>query len=267
MIHFLLFEIIVLAIIQGIAEFLPVSSSGHLVVASSIFDAFGDKLPEILSVEIVLHFGTLLAILVFYWKRILRLLTSDRRVIPLLIVGSIPAGLVGILLKDYIEVIFQEPIFAGVFLIVTGGILLWSKRHQAGEIECRDLSYRSALIIGAAQAFAILPGISRSGSTIVAGLGVGMRRDEAATFSFLLAIPAIGGAGLIHLKDLLENPAAQTTPISWLLIGGLVSFVIGLAALAWLVRWIQEGRLQLFAWWLFVLGPAVIVWQLVLMLM
>ncbi|MGD9126671.1 MAG: undecaprenyl-diphosphate phosphatase [Planctomycetia bacterium] len=263
---YLFIEILVLAIIQGIAEFLPISSSGHLVIGSAIFDAFGAELQEKLAMGIVLHVGTLLAILVFYWRRILRLLTSDRRVIPLLIVGSIPAGVVGILLKDSIERIFEEPIYAGVFLIITGVILLLSKRCKSGETECRNLSYLGAFLIGLSQAFAILPGISRSGSTIVAGLGLGMKREEAATFSFLLAIPAIGGAGLIHFKDLLENPAAQTTPLLPLLIGGLVSFVVGLAALAWLIRWLQEGRLQLFAWWLFIVGPAVIVWQVVVML-
>ena len=258
---FLLIEIIILAIVQGVAEFLPISSSGHLVIFASIFDEFGAELHEKLAVGIVLHVGTLLAILVFYWRRILLLLSSDRRVIPLILVGSIPAAIAGFGLKKYAESTLESPMVAGAMLIVTGAILLWSKRHQAGDIVCRDLSYRGAFIIGLAQAFAILPGISRSGSTIVAGLGLGLRRDEAATFSFLLAIPAIAGAGLLETKDLLTESTNQT-PILWLLIGGTVSFVIGLAALAWLVRWIQEGRLQLFAWWLFILGPAVIIWQL-----
>lgn len=258
---FLLLVIIVLAIIQGIAEFLPISSSGHLIIFASIFDEFGTKLEEKLAVGIVLHVGTLLAILVFYWRRILLLLSSDRRVIPLIVVGSIPAAIVGFGLKKYAESTLESPLVAGTMLIVTGAILVWSKYHQAGQTECRDLSYKNAFLIGLAQAFAILPGVSRSGSTIVAGLGVGLRRDEAATFSFLLAIPAIAGAALLETKDLLEQSSNQV-PILWLLIGGTVSFVIGLAALAWLVRWIQEGRLQLFAWWLFVLGPAVIIWQL-----
>jgi undecaprenyl-diphosphatase len=123
------------------------------------------------------------------------------------------------------------------------------------------LGYGPALLIGLFQAFAILPGISRSGTTIVAGLGCGLRRDEAATFSFLLAIPAIGGAGLLELKDLLSEPAGHM-PLGALALGALVSFVVGLLSLCWLIRWLQKGRLHLFAWWVIPLGLAVIAWRL-----
>ena len=254
-------EIILLAIVQGITEFLPISSSGHLVVIASIFEELGAELQEKLTVSIVLHLGTLAAIVVFYWRRIWALLGKDRRVISLLIVGSLPAALVGVPLKKYGTDYLESPLLAGFMFLVTGAMLLWVQRCKTGETECRDLGYGRALLIGLFQAFAILPGISRSGSTIVAGLGTGLRRDEAATFSFLLAIPAIGGAGLLEVKDLIEQ-SSNGTPVLALLVGGLVSFVVGLAALAWLVRWIQKGQLHYFAWWVLVLGPVVIAWQL-----
>ena len=257
--HYL--EIIFLAILQGITEFLPISSSGHLVVVESVFEQFGVVIQEKLSVGIVLHLGTLVAIIVFYWRRIFALLNKDRRVIGLLIVGSIPAAAVGVPLKKFGTELLENPLLAGCMFLVTGVLLLWTKRCKQGEIECRELSYWRALVIGLFQAFAILPGISRSGSTIVAGLGTGLKRDEAATFSFLLAIPAIGGAGILELKDLITE-SNGSVPVLGLAIGGLISFLVGLAALAWLVRWIEKGQLHYFAWWVLALGPVVIVWQL-----
>ncbi len=263
----MLFEIIFLAIVQGITEFLPISSSGHLIILQSIFDQCGIRIEEKLTVGIILHLGTLLAILVFYWQRLWALFGKDRRVVALILVGSIPAAAVGFTLKKYATGVLESPLVAGGLLIVTGLMLLWGSRHQGGQSECRDLSYRRAFYIGVFQAFAILPGISRSGSTIASGLACGLKRAEAATFSFLLAIPAIGGAGLLEIKDLVER-ASETgavpngVPVYALVLGGLVSFFVGWASLAWLVRWLEKGRLQLFAWWVFLVGPAVILWQL-----
>lgn len=254
-------EIVFLAIVQGITEFLPVSSSGHLMVLASVFDQFGEQMHDKVTVNVMLHLGTLAAILVFYWRRILALLGKDRRVIGLLVVATIPAAVVGFPLKYYCDDVLENPLLAGFMFLVTGAMLLWAGRCKPGQTDCRDLSYSRALVIGLFQAFALLPGVSRSGSTIVAGLGSGLKRDEAAAFSFLLAIPAIGGAGLLEIKDLFDQPT-NATPVLALIVGGLVSLVVGLIALAWLVRWIQKGRLHYFAWWVLALGPAVIAWQL-----
>jgi undecaprenyl-diphosphatase len=255
-------EVFLLAVIQGVTEFLPISSSGHTVVGEAIFAQFGHSLPEKLTLHVVLHLGTLAAILVFYWRRIWQILRADRRVILLLLVGSIPAGIIGVSIKKLMcEEVLGDPVVTGFMFLVTGGLLLWSAKHESGEMTCRELSYGQAFSIGVFQAFAILPGVSRSGATIVAGLGHGLRRDEAATFSFLLAIPAIGGAGLLEAIDLLSNGGSET-PLAALLLGCLVSFLVGLAALAWLIRWLQQGRLHLFAWWVFPLGIAVLAWQL-----
>lgn len=260
----LLIEIILLAVVQGIGEFLPISSSGHIVVLATLFEEFGQTFDgEKLTVNIVLHLGTLVAILVFYRHRIVDLLTRERRVIGLVIVGTLPAVVIGLWIKKFYGDAFESALLTGFMFPITGLALLWTARIKPGEITCADLRYEEALLIGFAQAFAVLPGISRSGATIVAGLARGMRRDEAAAFSFLLAIPAIAGGGVLHLLDLVtaETPPAHASP-GLLLLGAVVSFVVGLASLAWLIRWLEQGRLYLFAWWVLILGPVVVVWQL-----
>ncbi len=254
--------IITLAVIQGVTEFLPVSSSGHLVVFEALFEHFGIPIEEKLTVGIVLHVGTLAAIVVFYWSSLIRLLREDRSAVGLILVGSIPAAVVGILLKEYGIPVLESPITAGICLPITGILLLWSSRHQAGEREYVTIGYGRALVIGAFQAFAILPGISRSGATIVAGLGAGMKRDQAATFSFLLAVPAIAGAGLLETIDAIREGAAHT-PLGFLILGGIVSFLVGYGSLAWLIRWVHKGVLHRFAWWVIPLGIGVLAWKLI----
>jgi len=256
-----LLEIVILAVLQGITEFLPVSSSGHLVVGAALLEQFGRPMQERLTVNIFLHVGTLLAILVFYWGRIRALLSEDRRVIGLILLGSIPAAAIGVTLKLHGTAMLENPVTAGMMFPLTGLMLVWSSRHQTGHAACRQLGYWQALLIGIFQALAILPGISRSGATIVAGLGMGLKREEAAAFSFLLAIPAIGGAGFLECLDLLDH-SPDGMPLAVLAVGALVSFAVGLVSLAWLVRWLQEGHLYRFAWYLLLLGPAVLVWQL-----
>ena len=255
--------IILLAAIQGITEFLPISSSGHLVVVQELFKQFNQPLPEseILVLDVVLHLGTLLAVVVFYWRRVWGLVVRDQRVIALLLVGSIPAGIVGIALKEQLENVFANLPAVGCLFFVTGAMLLWADRHPVGQATYRELGFGRALLIGLFQAFAILPGISRSGSTITAGLGAGLRRDEAAAFSFLLAIPAIAGAGLIEGLHRFKTPPDPTFAVM-LAVGALVSFLVGLLALWWLVRWLEKGRLHWFAWWVFAMGAGVLLWQL-----
>ncbi|MBN2473859.1 MAG: undecaprenyl-diphosphate phosphatase [Pirellulales bacterium] len=254
-------EMLLLAFVQGVGEFLPISSSGHVVVGLALCRQFGHPIADELTVNIVLHVGTLLAILIFYRRRILDLLGQDRRVIGLLIVGSIPAAIVGLLLKEHLEGTLKDPLVAGLMFPITGAMLLWTARWLPGKATCRELGYGHALLIGVFQAFAIMPGISRSGATIVAGLGTGLRRDEAATFSFLLAIPAIGGAGLIECVKLARE-ATLGSNLGVLAVGAAVSFVVGWASLWWLVRWLQQGWLHYFAWWVIPLGLVVIAWQL-----
>ena len=248
---------IILAIVQGVAEFLPISSSGHLVILGALMR----DVEESATLEIILHTGTLGSILIIYWRRILRLLSSDRRVIPLLIVGTIPAVVIGLTIKMNFESILKNPLLAGFMLIVTGGLLIILGRMKPSEGDYQSMSLRDAFIVGCFQAVAILPGISRSGSTILGGRLMGLRNEDSVTFSFLLAIPAILGATVLAVRDLLEPQTADSPPahsISELAVGALVALVVGIFALKWLIGWSRQDRLHWFAWWCIPAGLAVI---------
>lgn len=250
-------QIIILAIVQGIAEFLPVSSSGHL----NVFQSLMGKLSESAELNIVLHFGTLLAILCFYFKRILALLTSDRRVIPMLIVGTIPAAVVGIYLKKMHEPLLANTLLSGFMFPITGLMLIALSRTKTGDKDYETMSYRTVILIGLAQSFALLPGISRSGSTIVMASFLGLKRQSAATYSFLLAIPAILGATVLELKDIVDAGKTET-PLIPLLVGLVIAFAVGWVSLSYLVKWLEAGKLHWFAYYLIPFGVVVVVWQL-----
>jgi undecaprenyl-diphosphatase len=257
-----LLDILILAIVQGVTEFLPISSDGHLVIADSLLA----EAPEavLVRVNIVLHLGTLLSVLIFFWRDILRLAGADRRVIPLLIVGTIPAVVIGLPLKFFGESILTSPLLAGFMFPVTAGFLIWASRQPDGTLPYTHLSMLGALKIGVLQALAILPGVSRSGTTIAGGLNVGLDRRSAGTFAFLLAIPAIAGAGVLETIDLLTESTTTSVPLNpiHLCLGAAAACLVGLGALALLIRWVQQGRLALFAWYLIPLGIAVVTWQL-----
>lgn len=253
-------QLAILAVVQGITEFLPVSSSGHLVILGAML---GVSESESNDLNIVLHLGTLASILVFYWQRVVSLIREDRRIAWLVIIGTLPAAVIGIPLKKFGEPILASPLLAGCLLVVTGIMILVASKLAQGKQRYQELSVRQTLLIGCAQAVAVLPGLSRSGSTICAGLKLGLSASSAATFSFLLAIPAIGGAGLLEVLDLMENAEYQT-PASMLGLGALIAFGVGLLSLWWLVRWLERGRFQLFAAWCIPLGIAIVIWQLAL---
>lgn len=239
-------DIVVLSVIQGVAEFLPISSSGHLVLVGhwlGIEEAKG-------TLNIMLHAGTLLSILVFYFSHTLKLLKEDRRVIPLLIVGTIPAALAGVIIKKKFEWLTGDPWIAGSMLIITGIILVLSKYvRREKEVDYQETSWFAAFAIGCAQAFAILPGISRSGSTIFAGQWMGLKRESAGTFSFLLAMPIIGGATCYEMISLSSDESSSDASIGLMLAGALISFAVGYLSLRLLVSFIQKGKFHLFAWW------------------
>lgn len=246
-------EMLVLAIVQGIAEFLPVSSSGHLVILGVLMGVDDESA----TVEIILHAGTLASILVIYWKRILDLLRSDRRVIPLLVIGTIPAGVIGLTIKSRAEWLLSSPLLTGWMWILTGTMLLSLKFLPDRGDDYRRMRWWQALAIGCFQSIALLPGVSRSGSTIVGGRLMGLGRDDTVTFSFLLAIPAILGACVLEVKDLVEE-GASVEAVYILLLGAVVAFGVGVFALRWLIWWAREGRLHWFAAWCIPAGMAVL---------
>ncbi len=249
-------QVIILAVVQGVTEFLPISSSGHLVAVESLLGRHTDSA----EMSIVLHFGTLLAILVYYHKQVLALLREDKRVVPLLVLGTLPAAILGIWLKTNHEAILKNALLAGFMLPITGFILMLLTKIKPGKKEYTHVGILAVLMIGLSQAFALLPGISRSGSTIVMGALMGLRPKAAATFAFLLAIPAIGGAASLEFREIMEQGA--DTPAVFLIVGTVISFVVGLASLHWLIRWIEQGKLHLFAYWVIPVGFLLVVWQL-----
>lgn len=260
-------EILILAVVQGLTEFLPVSSSGHLVVTNALLEMLGkEPTQDLIEVSIVLHLGTLASVLVYYRQEIARLFTKDRQLLPLLILGTLPAAVVGVGIKKGLsdsaaDGILENVLLAGWMFPVTALLLVLATRLKQGETPYTQLTWRNTLLIGIAQALAILPGISRSGSTIAAGLLVGLDRQSASTFAFLLAIPAILGAGLLETLDILDEGSTGTS-IGLLLIGFVVSFAVGLGALSLLIRWVKKGKLDLFAWYLVPLGVVVVAWQM-----
>lgn len=265
-----LVRVLILAVVQGLTEFLPISSDGHLLVVSALFEAItGHTLGgKQLTLTIVLHAGTLVTVLVVFRKEILRLATVDRRVIPLLILGTIPVGLFGLALEKWCEPLLESPLAAGLGLIATGLVLLWSAKRESRTSDTErkaytELTIGETLAIGAAQAIAALPGVSRSGLTIAAGLGfAGLRKPDAANFSFLLSIPAVGGVVFVKMVQLLRAGSAEGYVVGDLVIGAVVSCLVGFVALRWLLAWLRGGRLHLFAWWCIPLGVIVTVWQL-----
>jgi len=242
----------ILGLIQGLTEFLPVSSSGHLVLTQALL---GVKQPGV-SFEVVVHLGTLGAVLVFFRREIIGLASSlwtkskeeQRRMILLLIVGTIPAGLIGLTLKDFFASVFGEPALAAGMLFVTGGILLATRfaRQRTGKV-----TMGSAILMGLGQAMAIMPGISRSGSTIAVGMLAGVEPKRAAEFSFLLAIPAIGGAAILDIDNLLSISGSITGQY---LVGALTAFVVALLAVYLVLESIRRGKFEYFAYYCFAAG-------------
>lgn len=255
-------QVAILAVVQGIAEFLPISSSGHLVILE---EALGVRSARA-DLNIVLHAGTLLSILIVYRDRIARLLTSERTSIAKVLLATVPTGVIGLVIKLRFESLLEDPLLAGCLLLFTAGFLLFADRYGAKEGgSVAEMPFWKAALVGTAQGVAVLPGISRSGATIVAGMLLGLTKPEAATFSFLLAIVAICAATTLEGAELFlaDHPteAAPGLSIPLMLFGAGVSFVVGLAALAWLRRYLEHGSLKWFAYWCILMGIVVVSWN------
>jgi undecaprenyl-diphosphatase len=254
---------VILGIVQGIAEFLPISSSGHLVIADALLKEYaGTSTPEeSATMGIALHFGTLMSILVVYRKDLVALL-SNYRLMFLIVCATIPVGLVGVFFKDYVDAAFGSPILAGAALLLTAAFLMAGRALKKSDDELSAMTRRTAMVIGIFQAIAIIPGVSRSGSTIAAGMACGLNREHATRFSFLIAIPAIGGASVMELKDFVTGEATFHGSPRPLILGTVVSFVVGVFALRWLIKMVVADRLHFFAAYCVIAGLATVLWQL-----
>lgn len=245
-------ETILLGLIQGIAEFLPISSSGHLVIFESLLGGSSENL----ELNVALHFGTLLSILLVYRKDFFGVLFNPKLVLAI-IVATLPVVVVGLFFKDYFETIFATPTVAGFGLLFTSALLFITPRVDSGERKLEEIRLIDALVIGLFQAIAPMPGISRSGSTIVGGLIMGIRREAAAHFSFYIAVPAIAGATVLNAKDLLEQGPGDTS-LAAVAAGTVVAFVTGFLALKWLLKLVVARKLIWFAWYCLAAGLVVI---------
>lgn len=249
-------DLVILGLVQGLTEFLPVSSTAHLLFTEHYL---GIPRPG-LTLEAVLHLGTAAAAVVMFWPDVRRLLGAglslaglasrsgaadpDRRLLLAILAATAVTAVLGLLFEDPLERMFQSVRGTAVQLMVTGGILLWNRTR--GDRTGGEATVRDGLVLGLAQALAIIPGISRSGTTIVTGLALGFRRAEAARLSFLMAIPAILGASLFSLKDAGQAARLGFGPLP-LAAGAVVAGVSGALAIAWLLDIVRRGRLAWFA--------------------
>jgi len=244
---------VLLGVIQGLTEFLPVSSSGHLVILQSLLNV-----PHSIAFDTVVHLATALAVIVFFRRDIVELLTTKRKMLWLILVAGVFTAVLGLGFKDYFESLFSSVTAVGFFLILTGVIIMVGEKLGEGKRELREMNIWDAVIIGLAQGFAIAPGLSRSGTTISAALGRNLNRNLAARFSFLLAAPTILGAGLIQSKEIFK---AGTVGIGFgpLVLGFIAAFISGLLAIKVFMEIIRRTSLCGFAYYCFVIGILVII--------
>jgi len=273
------FQAIVIGTVQGLTEFLPVSSSGHLVLVPELMGVSSS-----LAFDTVLHVGTLVAVAGYFWNDIVHMVGAFlsslgdipsgrfrsgiredpfKRLAWMVIIGTVPAGLAGVLFKDFFESLFSSLTAVGFFLLVTG-FLLWGSEKISRRVKERlpveKLGVRESLLIGCAQALAIAPGISRSGATISAGLFLGFDRELAARYSFLLSIPAILGAALIQVKDI---GAGMDLLGASMVAGFAAAAVSGYIAIKFLLKLIKERDLYIFAYYCWALGVLILATTLI----
>lgn len=249
----------ILGIIQGIAEFLPISSSGHLVLLHALFDM---EIPETyaFTFDIVVHLGTLVAIFVAFWDEILRLVKNPfTKMTGLLIVGSVPVAVAGFLLRGPIIEYLRTGIWLAAAFTVTGVLLVTADKFTAGIKEDKDISYLDALVIGCMQTLALPPGISRSGTTIAGGLMRGLNREAATRFSFMLALIAIAGVSLLEgIGAARDGYAIETLGVAPIIVGFVASAVVGFGAIKLLLRLIRACKLRYFSYYLWGLAAVLL---------
>ena len=270
-------DALILGIVQGLAEYLPISSSGHLEIFREIL---GIDLPsdKVLQFDLILHAATVCSTIVILWPMFRRLCSSfftfrrdaDFYYVCKILLSCIPVAVVGLFFKDTVESFFGSGLtVVGICLLVTAALLAfahWSSMGARGLMSAnrgRDITWLDALVIGCAQAVAVLPGLSRSGTTIATGILVGDKRDKVASFSFLMVIIPILGEALLDIKDIASEPASSASAIEpmTLLIGFLASFVVGCCACRWMLSLVNRGKLVWFSLYCIVMGVVCLLWR------
>ncbi|PRR74960.1 undecaprenyl-diphosphatase UppP [Neomoorella humiferrea] len=250
-------QAVILGLVQGLGEFLPISSSAHLVLLPWFF-----RWPDPgLTFDVALHLGTLIAVILYFWRDLLELVvcglfqprSRDGRLFYYLLVASVPGALFGYLLEDQAATVFRSPLLIAATLTLMGLGLWWADRAGRKSRSMDEITLMDGIIVGLSQALAIIPGVSRSGITMSAGLLTGMRRETAARFSFLMSVPIIAGAALLQLKDL--TTAAVNTPF---ILGVVTSAVVGFLAIKFMLRYLRHGSYLLFTWYRILLALLVV---------
>lgn len=265
-------SVIILGIIQGIAEFLPISSSAHLIIFRNLFGIGANISADLeMSFDIALHFGTLLAIGIYFFKDFINIIKSgltkgikeeNGRVFWYIVLATIPAGVAGLLFEDVIEeAIRTNYILIALALVVMGVIIYLVDKKSKQEKTIGKMSIKDAIIIGCSQVFALVPGFSRSGTTIAAGRALKLNREDAAKFSFFLSAPVVLGATLVHVLETgtLDLILANLPMFA---VGVITSFVIGLFCISFLLKYLKKNDFKLFMWYRIILGIIVIIWTI-----
>lgn len=250
-----LLHAILLAIIEGLTEFLPVSSTGHMVIGSSLMGIAQDDFVKLFTVAI--QFGAILSVVVLYWRRF----TENLRVYPLLFIGFLPAAVFGLLLKDHIDALLENVLVVAVMLLVGGVFFLFLDRLFPNDASDKPgpLTWRNALFIGCFQVISMVPGVSRSAATIIGGLAQGLSRKQAAEFSFLLAVPTMFAATAKSLWDYFQD-GGVFTQAHWQLfgVGNVVAFVVALLAIKGFVGYLTKHGFAAFGWYRIAVGGVLI---------
>lgn len=252
-------EALLLGLIQGLTEFLPVSSSGHLVIFQ---DLLGMNEPGV-TLEIILHFGTLFSVIWVFRKDFFDLFAfindkRQRHFLLMLLIGTIVTALIGLLFRGYVDYLFQSTLVVGFMLIVTGVILKLITTIKTGEKEIIEMNIKDAALVGLLQGLAIMPGISRSGSTILASLWCGLDRNSAIKYSFMLSAPVILGATILETRDLFLA-GLDREMIIYYVAGGLVAFISGIFAIKTFIRLLTQSKFYYFSYYCWAVGSLVII--------
>jgi len=265
-------QALVMGLVQGLTEFLPVSSSGHLIIVPWLF-GWNDPFIDSLAFSVMLHLATLVALLIYFRADWLRLIPAglaairdrsfrgdpERRLAWLLVAATIPAVIAGVLLNDIVETAVREPQLVAVMLTIGAAVLWLADRTGRKVASVEDVTFPIAVGIGIAQAFALVPGISRSGISISAGLFAGLTREAAARFSFLMATPVIAGAGLWELKKLVTGEAGVAVDILPLVVGMVAALIAGLVAIEVTLRYLRTHSTTIFVVYRIALALVVVV--------
>jgi undecaprenyl-diphosphatase len=257
------FDSIILGVIQGLAEFLPISSSGHLIIARDLFGWHGST---DLAFDAVLQLATIMAVIFYFWKDILHLIKSfflmisgkkiektDKNMLGAIILGTIPAIIIGMTIEEHMETTFRSAFLVCIVLIIGSGLMLLAEKFAK---QNKELNIKKGIAIGFFQCLALIPGFSRSGATISGGLLLGLKREDAARFSFLLSIPIIFGSGLKKFLEIIQTGSFATDNLN-LFFGSLTAFVVGIFAIEFLMRFLKKYPLNIFIYYRVILATVV----------